>query len=195
MLKRKFTSISSSLIDSTIQIFQESIKNQLSPESYAADALSSHLEEVKTSIQELHETESELQQKLALETRKCHALQDFLVNELRNSEKLESDLMKLKEEFTSTKKERDYFKKMYNSHIEELTMLATKQSRQILKQTVQDPAAASSSSANPTAILSQTLLQKYIRKLFNKKFFYGVVIGYMAPYYKVSGVANEVCRL
>lgn len=190
MLKRKYNIFSSTFIDSSIQTLHETV---LKCTKGPTNDIIAGLDELKSSVVELRdhviETERELeccQHNLATETKRCYALQDFLVNELQNSERLESELLKLKELFKATSKERDFFKKMYDSHIQELNMLATKQQKQNSKQTEHDQTGASLNGSNPTAILSQTLLRKYIRKLFNKKYFYGMVIGYTAPYYKVD---------
>lgn len=118
-----------------------------------------------------------LKEKLLLEEKRSNLLQDFLINELTNSETLSSEMRSLKETLSITLKQRDNYKEKCDSQIEELRMLARKSNQN--HQSV-------NSGNDATEILSQSLLGKYIKKVFKGYgVFYAVVIGYLKPYYKV----------
>jgi vacuolar-type H+-ATPase subunit I/STV1 len=120
----------------------------------------------------------QLREKLAEEQKRVHVLQDFLVNELANSDSLGTEVRSLKESLSSTIKQRDNYKEKCDSQIEELRMLAA-------KSTPKDSVDAKGDAAS--AILAQSLLGKYIKKTFKGHgVFYAVVVGYLKPYYKVS---------
>lgn len=116
-----------------------------------------------------------LREKLAEEQKRCHLLQDFLINELANSDSLATEVRNLKESLSSTIKQRDNLKEKCDSQIEELQMLAAKSSLY-----------TTGEKSGASAILSQSLLGKYIKKTFKGHgVFYAMVVGYLAPYYKV----------
>ena len=193
-MKRKHVSVSSSLIDSAIQYFNDTIRTECGITSdlqHFLEIFGQKLSDIKDSVVSMEDSldraESQVsivQQQLSVECNKCNVLQDFLVNELLHAEQLEVDVLKLKELSTAATRERDFYKKIYESHIEEIGMVAAKEAQQKSFSRV-DPTGSSSSGGGGTAILSRLLLKRYIRKCFKKKYFYGMVVSYTAPYYKV----------
>jgi uncharacterized phage infection (PIP) family protein YhgE len=180
-----FSSISSNAIIEETKLSSASIEwiHHLSRGLIAALAKVNEIEE------ELPATMEELKshrEKLIEEQRRVHLLQDFLVNELANSDSLATEIRSLKETLSSTLKQRDNYKEKCDSQIEELRMLATKSNSN-------QSSVETNSDAN--AILSQSLLGKYIKKTFKGYgVFYAVVVGYLKPFYKVCSLSS-LCLL
>jgi cAMP phosphodiesterase len=140
-------------------------------------------EESPTLLEELKFT----REKLNEEQKRVHLLQDFLVNELANSDSLATEIRNLKESLSSTLKQRDNYKEKCDSQIEELRMLATKSNNN---------QSSFETKSDATAILSQSLLGKYVKKTFKGYgIFYAVVVGYLKPFYKVPPPTLPSCLL
>mmetsp|Transcript_7363 Transcript_7363/g.10944 ORF Transcript_7363/g.10944 Transcript_7363/m.10944 type:complete len:325 (-) Transcript_7363:113-1087(-) len=164
----------------------------------ASQTLTSYVEQFKNRILQSNEIlfqyESEieeLKQKEKKETKKINALQDFLVNEIAQTEKLEADIRSMKENLMAVTKNRDFYKQKCESQIEELKEISAKSAIK--------PSGGTSHDTNiAPVLLSQSLLGKYIVKDFGKYgYFYGVIVSYAKPWYKViyqDGDAEDMTR-
>lgn len=146
--------------------------------SSVIEIVSSIEEESSTLLDEV----KQLREKYTEEQKRSHLLQDFLVNEIANSDMLGHEIRSLKEVLASTIKQRDNYKEKCDSQIQELRMLEAKSTIQ----NTSNSKTGINGTTNNAPILSQTLLGKYIKKVFKGYgTFYAVVVGYEKPYYKV----------
>lgn len=146
--------------------------------SSVIEIVSSIEEESSTILDEI----KQLREKYNEEQKRSHLLQDFLVNELAHSDALYSEILTLKESLASTIKQRDNYKEKSDSQIQELRMLEAKSTNN----NIINSKTTNNGSVNGGLISSQTLLGKYIKKVFKGYgTFYAVVVGYEKPYYKV----------